>query len=115
MADLQLDALEAKGLIRLATFQPELEYLFRHALVQDTAYGSLLKQERRALHLLVGAALEDLYPDRRGDLAAVLAMHFEQAGETDRAIRYLAEAARFAYDRFAIVEAYDLYSRAAAL
>lgn len=115
MTDLQLDALEAKGLIRLATFQPELEYLFRHALVQDTAYGSLLKQERKALHLLVGDALEELYPDRRGDLAAVLAMHFEQAGETDRAIRYLTEAATFAYDRFAIVEAFDLFSRAAAL
>ncbi|MEX2546262.1 MAG: hypothetical protein WD830_00570 [Chloroflexota bacterium] len=115
MADLQLDTLEAKGLIRLATVQPELEYLFRHALVQDTAYGSLLKQERKALHLLVGDALEELYPDRRGELGAVLAMHFEQAGETDRAIRYLAEAARFAYDRFAIVEAFDLFSRAAAL
>lgn len=115
MTDLQLDTLEAKGLIRLATFQPELEYLFRHALVQDTAYGSLLKQERRAIHLLVGDALEELYPDRRGDLSAVLAMHFEQAGETDRAIRYLTEAARFAYERFAIVEAFDLFSRAAAL
>jgi predicted ATPase len=115
MSDLQLDALEAKGLIRLASVAPELEYLFRHALVQDTAYGSLLKQERRALHLLVGGALEELYPERRGDLAAVLAMHFEQAGETDRAVRYLAEAARFAYDRFAIVEAYDLFTRASAL
>jgi tetratricopeptide (TPR) repeat protein len=115
MSDLQLDTLEAKGLIRLATFQPELEYLFRHALVQDTAYGSLLKQERRALHLLVGDALEDLYPERRGDLAAVLAMHFEQAGDADRAVQYLSEAARFAYDRFAIVEAFDLYSRAASL
>ncbi len=115
MTDLQLDTLEAKGLIRLATLRPELEYLFRHALVQDTAYGSLLKQERRALHLLVGDALEDLYPERRGDLAAVLAMHFEQAGDADRAVHYLTEAARFAYDRFAIVEAFDLFSRAAAL
>lgn len=115
MTDLQLDTLEAKGLIRLATFQPELEYLFRHALVQDTAYGSLLKQERRALHLLVGDALEQLYPDRQGDLAAVLAMHFEQAGENDRATRYLIEAARYAYDRNAIVEAFDLFSRAEAL
>lgn len=115
MADLQLDALEAKGLIRLATFQPELEYLFRHALVQDTAYDSLLKQERKQLHRLVGDALEDLYPERRGDLAAVLAMHFEHAGDNDRAVRYLSEAARFAYERNAITEAFDLYGRAGAL
>jgi tetratricopeptide (TPR) repeat protein len=58
MAELQLDALESKGLIRLAAIDPELEYLFRHALVQDAAYESLLKQERRALHRQVGEALE---------------------------------------------------------
>jgi tetratricopeptide (TPR) repeat protein len=114
MTDLQLDTLEAKGLIRLATLDPELEYLFRHALVQDTAYDSLLKQERRALHRLVGDALEELYPERRADLAAVLAMHFEQAGDTERAVSYLMAAAQFAHERNALVEAFDLYSRAAA-
>ena len=114
MSDLQLDALESKGLIKLAALDPELEYLFRHALVQDTAYDSLLKQERRALHRLVGDALEDLYPERRGDLAAVLAMHFEQAGDAQRAVSYLMAAALFAYERNAVTEAFDLYSRAAA-
>lgn len=113
--DAQLDTLEAKGLIRLATLQPELEYLFRHALVQDAAYESLLKQERRELHHSVGEALESLYPDRRGELASLLARHFEQAGDNSRAVPYLMEAAKFAYDRNAIVEAYELYGRAAAL
>jgi tetratricopeptide (TPR) repeat protein len=112
MSQPQLDTLESKGLIRLATVQPELEYLFRHALVQDTAYESLLKQERRALHRQVGDALEKLYPERRGDLAAVLAMHFEQAGETERAIGYLIEAGRFAHERNAIMEAFELFGRA---
>ncbi|MEO6351061.1 MAG: hypothetical protein ABIP53_10460 [Candidatus Limnocylindrales bacterium] len=115
MTDLQLDTLEARGLIRIASFQPELEYLFRHALLQDTAYESLLKQERKVLHQVVGETLEDLYPERLGELAAILAMHFEHAGETDKAIRYLASAAAFASERNAIVEAFDLYGRAAAL
>jgi tetratricopeptide (TPR) repeat protein len=114
-ADLQLDTLEAKGLIRLATIDPELEYLFRHALVQDAAYESLLKQERRSLHRTVGEIVEELYPERVTELAAVLAMHFEQAGDTERALRYLLEAAKFAKDRNALVEAYDLYGRAEAL
>jgi tetratricopeptide (TPR) repeat protein len=48
-------------------------------------------------------------------MAAVLARHFEQAGETDKAIDYLTAAAKFAIDRNAITEAYDLYSRASAL
>src|SRR6185369_1566904 len=106
VADTQLDTLEAKGLIRLATYQPELEYLFRHWLVQDAAYGSLLKQERKELHRRVGEALEELYPERVGELAAVLGMHFEQAGDTDRAIEYLVAAGRYALDRNAITEAY---------
>jgi len=115
MTDLQLETLEARGLIRVATLQPELEYLFRHALLQDTAYGSLLKQERKALHQVVGAALEDLYPERVGELAAVLAMHFEQAGDTEKALTYLISAADFAVARNAITEGYDLYTRAAGL
>lgn len=115
MTDLALDTLEARGLIRLATAQPELEYLFRHALLQDTAYESLLKQERKALHQVVGQALEQLYPDRVGEMAAVLARHFEQAGDTEKAVDYLTSAAKFSIDRNAITEAYDLYSRAAAL
>lgn len=112
MLGTELDALEAKGLIRLATARPELEYLFRHSLVQDAAYGSLLRQERRQLHRLVGDALESLYPDRVGELAAVLALHYEQAEETDRAIGYLAAAGRYAIERNAIVEAFDAYDRA---
>src|SRR5262245_29857417 len=116
MADtnLQLDTLEAKGLIRLAAFNPELEYLFRHALVQDTAYESLLKQERRSLHKLVGDALEELYPEKHSDRADLLAMHFEQAGDTERAVAYLMAAADFAWKRNAAAEAFNLYDRAAA-
>ena len=111
----QIDTLEAKGLIRLASVQPEIEYLFRHALVQDAAYGSLLKQERRGLHAQVGEALEELYPDRREELAAVLAMHFEQAGETDKAIDYHVAAGNYGLKRNAIREAHAAFEHAAEL
>ncbi len=49
-----LGKLEASGLIWLAQVEPELAYLFRHALVQDAAYVSLLKADRRILHRTVG-------------------------------------------------------------
>jgi len=111
-ADPQIDTLEAKGLIRLATLRPELEYLFRHSLVQDAAYGSLLKQERRVLHGRVAEALEQLYPERRDELAPVLAMHFEQAGDTDKAIDYLATGGKQALKRNAIQEAYAAFDQA---
>jgi tetratricopeptide (TPR) repeat protein len=114
-SDIQLDTLEAKGLIRLASLRPELEYLFRHALVQDAAYGSLLKQERRELHGRVGDALEELYPDRREELAPVLAMHFEQAGESEKAIDYFAAAGQHALKGNAIQEAYTAFNQASTL
>jgi tetratricopeptide (TPR) repeat protein len=111
----QVDVLEARGLIRLASIRPELEYLFRHGLVQDAAYTSLLKQERRELHGRVGAALEELYPDRAGELAPVLAMHFEQAGDAERAIDYYVAAAKHALEQYAIQEAFGAFDRAARL
>lgn len=115
MTEAHLNTLEAKGLIRLAASQPELEYLFRHWLVQDAAYGSLLKQERRELHRVVGEALETLYPERAAELAGILAIHFSEAGDSDRAVGYLIAAGRFALDRNAIAEAFSSFDRAAAM
>jgi tetratricopeptide (TPR) repeat protein len=111
----QLDTLEAKGLVRPAVYRPELEYLFRHWLVQDAAYGSLLKQERRELHRQVGSALETLYPERRNELAGTLAMHFEQAADTAKALEYLVEAGHYALERNALQEAYSAFERAGAI
>jgi predicted ATPase len=113
--DTSIDTLEAKGLVSVATYRPELEYLFRHWLVQDAAYGSLLKQERRQLHRLVGEALEGLYPERRRELAGILAMHFEQAGDAERAIGYLVMDGHYALDRAALREAFAAFDRAARL
>lgn len=115
MTDTQLDTLQERGLVRVAAVRPELEYLFRHALVQDAAYGSLLKQERRELHGQVGEALEALYPERAGELAPVLAMHFEQAGETEKAIDYYAVAGRHAMEQNAVQEAFGAFDHAATL
>lgn len=113
--DTRVDLLEARGLIRLASIRPELEYLFRHGLVQDAAYTSLLKQERRELHGRVGTALQELYPDRADELALVLAMHFERAGDVERAIDYYVAGAKHALEQYAIQEAFGAFDRAASL
>lgn len=110
-----LGLLESSGLIRLAATHPELEYLFRHVLVQDAAYDSLLKQERRRLHLAVADALEQLYPDRRAELAAMLAYHLDAAGEPGRALPLLVEAGESALKRYATKEATSFFDRAAEL
>jgi tetratricopeptide (TPR) repeat protein len=108
----ELEVLQTADLVRLVSTEPDVEYLFRHALLQDTAYKLLLQQERQALHRDVGVALERLFPDRRDEFAAVLAHHFEQAEDWDRAVQYLVLAGNEALKRFANREARDLLDRA---
>lgn len=110
-----LSVLESSGLIRLAATRPELEYLFRHVLVQDAAYETLLKQERRRLHLVVGETLEAHYPDRLDELAATLAWHYQEADERERALDWLLRAGRHALRRYANVEAFAFFDRAGGL
>lgn len=100
-----LNTLESSGLIRLAQVQPELEYLFRHALVQEAAYVSLLRQDRKRLHLAVGEALEQLYADRLDELAGTLSHHFAAAGDRDKGVAYARLAARQAVSMYAYEEA----------
>lgn len=61
----QLNSLERASLIGRAVVQPELEFLFRHNLIQEAAYGSLLPADRRAVHHLAGECLEWLHPEQR--------------------------------------------------
>lgn len=106
---------EAAGLVRFASVDPEPVYRFSHVLVQEAAYGSLLKADRRRLHHVVGEAIEARDPDRREELAPILGLHFERAGASDRAVEYLHRAGEVALRRFAVREARDLFDRAAAL
>ncbi len=111
----QLSTLESAGLIRLVQYEPELEYLFRHVLVQDAAYGSLLATDRMRLHQAVGEAVETLYADRLDELAATLARHFQRAGDQDHALDYYTRAGDSALASFANQEAESLFRSALAL
>ena len=111
----QLSRLESAGLIRLVQYEPELEYLFRHVLVQDAAYGSLLAADRKRLHQVVGEAVETLYADRLDELAAMLARHFQRAGDRDHALDYYTRAGEHALATFANQEAESLFRNALAL
>src|SRR3954470_18086022 len=98
----RLEKIESSGLIRLAQIKPELEYMFRHALVQDATYESLLKADRRSLHSAVGQTLEGLYAERLDEIAATLALHFERAEEYEKAVQYLIRAGEAAARVYAV-------------
>ena len=111
----RLGELEQANLIFEAARQPEREYSFRHALLQEAAYRTILRKHRREFHQRVGEALEALFPAQLEQYAPTLAFHFEEAGDTARALKYYSLAGDAAYRLFAIAEAESHYARAAEL
>lgn len=90
-----LNEIESAQLVRrLAENEPA--YLFKHALVQDSAYESLTRHERKRLHRLVAETLERVEPNTLDENATLLAYHFEQAEEWTSALGYLTRAAEWA-------------------
>lgn len=108
----QLQTLEISGLIELVSAMPELEYVFRHALLQEAVYNSLLKNDQKALHLAAGEVLENLYASRVEQIAAHLAYHFSNAEDLQRAVKYYYLSGDLAMQRCATPEALDLYTHA---
>jgi ABC-type transport system substrate-binding protein len=88
------------------------EYRFRHGLVQEVAYGSLVEARRRELHLRVAEALVELHRDSPAEVYGLLAHHFAEADEPDRAVEYLLEAGDAARAVYAEDEAIELYRHA---
>lgn len=111
----QLGSLEAAGLLRVAQVEPDLEYFFRHSLVQEAAYASLLEEDCKRLHRIVGETIEQLYPDRLDEFGGTLAHHFQMAGEDKRAHAYFAKAGKAALESYANQEAEIQYRRALSL
>ena len=107
----QLATLEAWGLIHPVVAGAQVEYRFRHALVHEAAYSTLLKQNRRELHLAVGEVLEAAGPVAE-ETASLLGFHFSEAGEKQRASHYFALAGGYAARKFAHREALSYYSQA---
>ncbi len=110
-----LGVLESAGLLRVAAAQPDLEYVFRHALIQDAAYASLVKRDRVQLHRVVGETLERLHAERRDEFAPVLARHFAEAGDDHRALEYFTLAGDVAARAYANTEATEHYAQAIAI
>src|SRR5256886_11094067 len=80
-----LDELTALELILEKERFPELAYMFKHALVHDVAYATLLAERRRALHRLVGTAIEELYADRLAEQYETLAHHYSEGHDWEKA------------------------------
>jgi class 3 adenylate cyclase/tetratricopeptide (TPR) repeat protein len=110
--DVELSQLEREKLIRERTREPEVEYIFKHALTQEVAYQSLLTARRRELHRRAAAAIEALFADRIGEFAPIIAAHYYRGEAWDNAATYLIMAGDAAAHLFANPEARQWYGQA---
>jgi class 3 adenylate cyclase/predicted ATPase len=103
--DESLKQLASAGLIFQRGMLPDAEYTFKHALVQDAAYSTMLRSRRQQLHGRIAAVLESEFPEIGEKRPEVLARHCAEAGLIERAVGYLRKAGQQGIARGAMTEA----------
>jgi class 3 adenylate cyclase/predicted ATPase len=110
-----LEELIALALVFRRGTPPEAMYAFKHALVRDVAYASLLKTSRQQLHAMIGDALRRELPERAEAEPEFVAYHYAEAGSTELAVEWWAKAGELGLQRSANVEAIGHFEKALAL
>jgi predicted ATPase len=109
-----LDRLIAAGLLFRQGVPPHATYLFKHALVQDAAYGTLLREPRHALHARIAETIENQFAEIAERQPELLARHCTEAGLIEKAARLWGKAGQGSLERSALVEAVEQLTRALA-
>lgn len=109
MLNATLAQLENAQIVR-PTLDVETTFLFKHSLMQDAAYNSLLQKQRREIHARVAQAIEELFPERLDESAAQLAQHYAAANDDARALEYAIRAGELSARMFALPEALTHYT-----
>jgi predicted ATPase len=106
-AELQdaLSQLVDAGLVFRRGIFPDATFLFKHALVQDTAYGTLLRGPRQALHAQIAEALETQSPELMDSRPELFAQHYAEAGLVEKSIAFWGKAGQRSAARSAMAEA----------
>ncbi|MBX2815682.1 MAG: AAA family ATPase [Saprospiraceae bacterium] len=90
----------------------DFEYSFRHALMQEITYQSMLKKDRSQIHAKVGSIMEELFEERLTEFHEVLAFHFTEGRDVEKAIKYLVLAGNKKCQDLATQEAHSLFEKA---
>jgi class 3 adenylate cyclase/tetratricopeptide (TPR) repeat protein len=115
LVDTGLFKLERAGLIQPRSLHPEMEFIFKHALIQEVSYDSLLRNERQRVHERVGRTIERLYQDRLSEFDETLAIHFQKSTATTKATDYLIRSGIKALRRCALDESDQYFQKAKAM
>jgi predicted ATPase len=107
-----LDRLIAAGLLFRRGMPPHVTYLFKHALVQDAAYGTLLREPRRTLHARIAETIESEFAESAESRPELLARHWTEAGLIEKAASLWGKAGQRSLARSALAEAAEQLARA---
>ncbi|MGB8632441.1 MAG: AAA family ATPase, partial [Xanthobacteraceae bacterium] len=107
-----LDRLIAAGLLFRRGLPPHANYLFKHALVQDAAYGTLLREPRRTLHARIAETIESVFAESAESRPELLARHWTEAGVIEKAADLWGKAGQRSLAQSALVEAAEQLTRA---
>jgi predicted ATPase len=110
-----LGPLTQSGLLFRQGQPPHATYLFKHALVQDAAYGTLLRDQRRALHRAILQTLESQFADVTETRPELLAHHATESGQIEKAAKLWGKAGQSSLEHSALAEAVEQLKRALAL
>jgi class 3 adenylate cyclase/tetratricopeptide (TPR) repeat protein len=106
-----LDQLTEAGLVFRRGTPPRATFIFKHALVQDAAYSTLLRAQRQELHARIAKVLEERFPETADTQPEVLARHCAEAGLTEKSLGYWEKAGQRSVARAALTEATAQYQK----
>jgi tetratricopeptide (TPR) repeat protein len=110
--DGELNQLERLDLIRTRSLQPDIEYMFKHALTQEIVYNGLLKKQRREVHEKIARVIESVFKDRLTEFNETLAYHFARGQSDTKAVDYLVKSGEKSLARYAVEEAHQYFKMA---
>jgi len=107
-----LNGLEHLDLIRAKSLQPYMEYIFKHALIQEVTYNGILKTHRKEIHLRIAMVMEQLFHERLSEFYETLAFHFRQGGSLYKALDYLLKSGEKSLGRYSLGESHKYFKEA---
>jgi tetratricopeptide (TPR) repeat protein len=108
----ELGTLERQDLIRTRSFEPDLEYIFKHPLTQEVVYNGLLKKERQEIHEQIAQVMETVFHDRLSEFHETLAFHYARGKSAAKAVDYLVKSGEKSLARYAVEEAHQYFRKA---
>jgi len=110
--DQSLTGLERTDFIRKTSIEPELEYIFKHALTQEVVYNGLLRSERQKIHERVAVVFEQLFAERLPEFYETIAFHYKQGYSLPKAVNYLMQSGDKSLSKYAVEESHQYFAEA---